>query len=172
MTGGDAIVVRQTLVADWAVLKALRLAALLESPTAFGVSHAQALADPDSDWQRRAAGTGPATFFLAFAQGEAIGMAALVAVDDTRTGLIAMWVSPPARGRLPGAEGGVADRLVDAVKARATDAGASELVLEVAPSNSRAVALYARHGFVFQSHVEYLASHPHIALRRMAWPVG
>ncbi|WP_426193386.1 GNAT family N-acetyltransferase [Massilia sp. DWR3-1-1] len=171
MTGVDPIGVRHTAAADWALLKGLRLAALRDAPTAFGVSHAQALADPDSDWQRRAAGTGPSTFFLAFEHDEAIGMAAAVAVDDRRMGLIAMWVSPPARGRQAGAGGGVADRLVDAVKARAADAGASELILEVAPSNRRAVALYARHGFVFQSHVEYLASHPHIALRRMAWPV-
>jgi hypothetical protein len=48
-------------------------------------------------------------------------------------------------------------------------AGATELLLEVAPSNARAVAFYVRQGFRFQAHVERLASHPEIEVQRMAW---
>ena len=158
--------VRPTVQADWPVLKAVRLAALADAPTAFGVSHAEALANPDSQWMARAAGTGPGRFFLAFQDERANGMAARVRHDDGRASLIAMWVAPAARGM------GAADVLVDAVKARAAADGARELILEVAPDNVRAVDFYRRHGFRFQSHREALASHPHIELQRMGWHVA
>lgn len=167
-----SVVVRKTVAADWETLKALRLAALQDAPTAFGVSHAAALADADSRWHARAAGTGPATFFMAFDGDEAVGMVAAVGSDDGRVGLIAMWVHPAWRGsaaasaHVAGRDGaaGVADMLVEAVKAHA---GGAAIILEVAPTNHRAVAFYARHGFGFQPHVERLASHPEIEVQRM-----
>lgn len=158
------IVVRCTRLADWSVLKHVRLAALRDAPMAFGVSHAQALGNTDGDWQTRAAGKGPATFYLAFDGDSAIGMAAAVAADEGCIGLIAMWVAPDWRG---GAN--VAGRLVDAVKAHAVSLGAREVTLEVAPSNARAVAFYQRQGFVFQAHTERLASFPEVEVRRMRW---
>ena len=153
--------VRRTTAADWQCLKQLRLAALLDAPTAFCVSHAEAAGDDNARWQARAAGTGPATFYVAFDGEAAIGMAAAVAVDDDRIGLIAMWVAPGWRG----AAARVGDRLVQAVK---DHAGERDVILEVAPSNGRAVAFYERHGFRFQAHTERLASHPEIEVRRMS----
>ena len=155
-----ALRVRRSVAADWPALKALRLAALLDAPTAFGVSHAEALHNPDSQWLARADGSGPATFFMAFDGAQAIGMAAAVGAADDRIGLIAMWVAPAWRG----GEHGVGGRLVDAVKEHAAGA---DITLEVAPTNTRAVAFYQRQGFVFQEHTERLASHPDIELRRM-----
>ena len=168
MTGARPIVVRPTVAADWPALKQLRLAALRDAPTAFGVTHAQALGNSDAQWLARAAGSGPGTFYMAWHGQEAIGMAAAVSGDDGKVGLIAMWVAPAWRGD----PRSVAARLVDAVKARAVAVGAAGLLLEVAPSNARAVAFYARQGFQFQSHVERLASHPEIEVQRMAWKVG
>lgn len=213
--------VRPTVAADWAVLKALRLTALRDAPTAFGVSHAEALKDSDGRWQARAAGDGPASFFLAWSGGEAVGMAAALCMADGRASLIAMWVSPRWRGAAAAAAavGGdgaadpnapehkkasaaarkdasavaahasqstslsgaaatppkagdatqdrVADLLIYAVKQHARAMAAAELLLEVAPSNRRAVAFYQRHGFRFQPHVERLASHPDIVVQRM-----
>jgi hypothetical protein len=63
-TAGFAI--RPTVLEDWPVLKAVRLAALAEAPMAFGVSLAEALANPDQQWRDRAAGKGAGRFFLAF----------------------------------------------------------------------------------------------------------
>lgn len=156
----SALRVRRSVAADWPALKALRLAALLDAPTAFGVSHAEALHNPDSQWLARAAGSGPGTFFMAFDGEQAIGMAAAVRAGDAHIGLIAMWVAPGWRG----GDHGVARRLVDAVKDHAAGA---EITLEVAPTNLRAVAFYERQGFVFEEHTERLASHPDIELRRM-----
>jgi hypothetical protein len=62
MTDDTAIVIRQTVAADWPALKQLRLAALRDAPTAFGVTHAQALGNSDAQWQARADGSGPGTF--------------------------------------------------------------------------------------------------------------
>lgn len=162
------IVVRPTVLEDWRTLKQLRLAALLDAPTAFGVSHAEALDNPDSQWQARAAGTGPGTFYVAFDQDRAVGMAAAVAASAGQVALIAMWVAPGWRG----SDRQIASRLVDAVKGRALAVGADEVILEVAPANRRAVAFYQREGFRFQDHTERLASHPEIELRRMGWTVG
>ncbi len=41
---------------DWLLLKQIRLAALQDTPTAFGVSYQTAAADSDAQWQVRAAG--------------------------------------------------------------------------------------------------------------------
>lgn len=155
-----SVIVRRTVASDWRALKALRLAALLDAPMAFGVSHAEAAANPDSQWITRAEGSGPATFFMAFDGEQPIGMAAAVRGDDEPVGLIAMWVAPAWRG----SDRKVAGLLVDAVKAHAAGV---PIILEVAPSNLRAVAFYERQGFAFQQHTERLASHPEIELRRM-----
>jgi hypothetical protein len=39
------MLIRHTTELDWPSLKAVRLAALLDAPTAFGVTHASAAAD-------------------------------------------------------------------------------------------------------------------------------
>ena len=162
----DAVVVRPTGLHDWPVLKALRLAALADAPTAFGVSLAEAAANPDAQWMARAAGTGPGRFYLAWQDGRAVGMAASVRSEADRTAdtasLIAMWVAPHARGS------GAASLLVEAIQAALRADQVGTLLLEVAPDNARAVAFYRRHGFAFQAHRERLASHPHIEVQRMA----
>jgi ribosomal protein S18 acetylase RimI-like enzyme len=56
--------------------------------------------------------------------------------------LVSMWVRPGARGA------GVADRLVGAVMAHASAAGAARVTLWVTVGNDRARAFYQRMGFV------------------------
>jgi hypothetical protein len=46
--------VRRTTADEWREFRELRLEALLDSPTAFGQTHEQALAHPDELWQERA----------------------------------------------------------------------------------------------------------------------
>ncbi len=161
--------IRSTTEADWEALKAIRLASLLDAPTAFGISHASAAAETDAAWRDRAAGRGRAKFILAFGHGGAAGMVAYIPAPVQGAGgdcgLIAMWVAPALRGT------GTAAALVDMVKARARSEGHDRVVLDVAPENLRAAAFYRRQGFVFLPEWEPLASHPHIQVQKMACPI-
>jgi ribosomal protein S18 acetylase RimI-like enzyme len=159
------MIVRATTEEDWAILKAIRLAALLDAPTAFGITHASAAANTDEQWRDRAANRGPGRFLLALVDGEAVGLVGSVVSDSEELNLIAMWVRPEHRGS------GAAARLVEAVKARAVAEGRAKLILDVSPDNARAAAFYRKQGFIFEDHVEPLASHPNINVQKMAWPV-
>ncbi|XXF10031.1 GNAT family N-acetyltransferase [Pseudomonas sp. D1-3] len=154
--------IRTTQKDDWKLLKQIRLAALQDTPTAFGVSYQTAVADSDAQWQVRAAGE-RTQFWLALDDGRPVGLVGAGFRDASRYELIAMWVEPAARGN------GVADELVVAVKARAVALGLEALFLEVAPENTRAVHFYQRHGFVFLEEWEPIDSHPHILAQSMRW---
>mgnify|MGYP001964407069 FL=1 len=157
--------IRVTQKQDWLLLKQIRLAALQDTPTAFGVSYETAAADSDAQWQVRAAGE-RTWFWLAFDDDRPVGLVGAGFRDPARYELIAMWVEPAARGA------GVADALVAAVKARAVELGLEALYLEVAPENTRAVQFYQRHGFVFMDEWEPIDSHPHILAQSMRWSCG
>lgn len=151
--------IRHTTEDDWLELKRIRLEALLDAPTAFGVSHASAAAYTDEAWRDRAAGRGPARYFLAFDGEAAVGMVAHVPDADQEQNLIAMWVQPSERGA------STAGRLIDAVKAQ----GFQRILLDVDPTNQRAAAFYQKHGFTFLDQWEALESHPHIQVQKMEW---
>lgn len=161
MTHGH-LEIRLTTTADWQRLKQVRLAALRDAPMAFGVSFETAARYSDEQWQQRAASSGTA-FWLATLDGETVGMVGAAAGAAGGLELIGMWTAPAARGR------GVAQRLVDAVKARALAQGHDRVSLEVSPENASAVRLYRRQGFVFIDRWEALESHPHIRIRTMVW---
>lgn len=157
-----SIDIRPAREADWASLKAVRLAALHDAPGAFGMTLAEASADTDAQWRERAARV-PCAYVLAFDGEQAVGLAAGVLAAGGEYHLMAMWVRPQWRGQ------GIAAALVDAVKAQALDQGHAGVVLEVAPDNCSAASLYARQGFIFQQQWSSLASHPAITLQKMAW---
>src|SRR5690349_13988648 len=102
------MVVRQTQAADWSELRRVRLESLADAPQAFGTTFAAALALSDVEWQQRAAGETPLTYFMAYVDTGAVGLAAGVTADG-RYELISMWVHPGHRGT------GIADALVAAV---------------------------------------------------------
>jgi ribosomal protein S18 acetylase RimI-like enzyme len=155
--------IRATTADEWAILKEIRLAALKDAPTAFGVSHATAAAYTDAQWRERAAGPHP-LFLLAFRDGEAIGMiGGGVSAATGEYNLIAMWVKPEHRGSAAAAE------LVAVIKSSAAAKGHTRIVLDVAPQNARATAFYLRQGFVFLPEWEPLASHPEIQVQKMEW---
>ena len=157
--------IRATQKGDWQLLKRIRLAALQDTPTAFGVSYQTAAADSDAQWQVRAAGE-RTRFWLAFDEGRPVGLVGAGFRDSARYELIAMWVELAARGS------GAADGLVAAVKASAVALGVDALFLEVAPENVRAAQFYQRHGFVFMDEWEPIDSHPHILAQSMRWRCG
>ena len=155
--------IRATALADWRDLKAARLAALLDVPTAFGASHASAAAFTDEDWQQRAASTRQRTFVLACAGSQPIGIAAHVVSLNGEASLQAMWVKREYRGME------LAAGLVDAVKQLCVAGGHTRLLLDVSPDNARAAAFYQKQGFVFLPQWEALDSHPHIQVQKMEW---
>lgn len=157
------MIIRPTAEQDWEALREIRLASLLDAPTAFGITHASAAANSEAQWRDRAAKRGPAEFLLALVDEVAVGMAAGVVSQTSEFNLIAMWVRPAYRGM------DVAARLVDAVKARAVSQGHTRVVLDVSPDNARASAFYRKQGFSFLPEWEALASNPHITVQKMEW---
>src|SRR3546814_4649919 len=123
--------IRATSENDLMLLKRVRLAALLDTPTAFGVSYKTA-ADYDCDqWKQRASSTGT-ELWLAFEEGGPVGMVGAAVSESERFTLIGMWVEPAARGS------GIAKELVDIVKDRSTERGFDGVFLDVSPENVRA----------------------------------
>lgn len=90
--------IRATQKDDWQLLKQIRLAALQDTPTAFGVSYQTAAADSDAQWQARAAGE-RTRFWLALDDDRPVGLVGAGFRDSARYELIAMWVEPAARAR-------------------------------------------------------------------------
>ena len=154
--------IRPAETKDWRLLKQTRLAALLDTPQAFGVSYQAAAADTDVQWQERASSAGT-QFWLAFEQGRPVGMIGTAVNSANRFNLIGMWVEPAARGS------GVATQLVEAVKARARERGFDRVFLDVSPDNARATSFYLQQGFVFLDEWAPLESHPHITVQTMLW---
>lgn len=154
--------IRPTNTEDWMLLKQVRLAALLDTPTAFGVSYQTAAAYTDEQWKERASSAGT-EFWLAFERDQLIGMIGAAVNSAHRFNLIGMWVEPAARGS------GVAIQLVDVVKSRATEKGFNRVFLDVSPENARASSFYLKQGFVFMNEWEPLESHPDITVQTMLW---
>jgi GNAT superfamily N-acetyltransferase len=125
------------------------LSALAEAPYAFGTKLAewQGAGDTEARWRARLS-TVPFNV-VAFAGGEPAGIASGTAPTESRTvELISMWVAPFARGR------GTGDALVAAVIAWARLQNARRVTADVVAGNAHACALYERHGFVAQCHLD------------------
>ncbi|MBZ2209987.1 GNAT family N-acetyltransferase [Massilia soli] len=155
--------IRATTEQDWEILREIRMASLLDAPTAFGTTYAAAAANTEAQWRERAAGRGPGRFVLAFADRAAVGLAGAVVNAAGEFGLIAMWVRPEYRGA------GVAANLVESIKQNAIDRGYSRVALDVAVENKRATAFYKKLGFEFLPVWEALESHPQITVQKMEW---
>ncbi|MDC8756926.1 GNAT family N-acetyltransferase [Janthinobacterium fluminis] len=148
---------------DWEILKTIRLASLLDTPSAFGVSYAALVDNDEAQWRQRASARTQPEFFFAIREGEAVGLIGGGVDSSGQYNLIAMWVHPDYRGSE------AAGRLVDAVKARAIAAGHVRVILSVSPDNLRAASFYRRQGFAYLPEWEALASHPEISVQKMEW---
>lgn len=140
MTGID---VRRVRPAEWATLRAVRLAALADTPAAFGSTTARELGFDEAEWRRRT----QAPAFIAWRAAEPVGLVSAVCRQEgegtagPEWELLSMWVSPEARGT------GCADLLVSAVAEAVRAESADRLTLWVADGNDRARAFYLRAGF-------------------------
>lgn len=80
-------------------------------------------------------------FFIARANGKAVGCAALLPLGNGVSELKRMWVRPEARGQ------GASAILIDAVEAQARARGDRTMVLETAGEFRPAIRLYERAGY-------------------------
>lgn len=123
---------------DWREFRQVRLAALNDSPSAFGSRHADWLGAPEHRWRARL--TDVALTVVARSDGEPVGV-----VSGTDLGpvveLISMWVAPSQRGT------GVAARLIEQVVSWASARG-RRTCLMVRDDNVSAIRSYARAGFI------------------------
>lgn len=128
----------------WRAMREVRLAALLDAPSAFGSTYRREEAFGEADWLLRL--TRGVTFLAhdPALDGRPVGIAGGTAVGAERPGtveLVSMWVDPRAR------RCGVGGSLVAAVVAWSREAGAGRVHLWVTESNTAGRALYAKYGF-------------------------
>ena len=165
-----AATVRRLGPEEWPLLRAIRLRALEDAPSAFASSFEEESARPDAWWT---ASTSTLAWFVAEAPGTGGGG---VETDGAVVGLaagwpgpepggcpevVSMWVAGPWRGT------GVADQLLAAVIGWAVSEGAPALCLAVADGNERARRFYERAGFRATGNSEPLRSRPAVCTWEM-----
>jgi len=143
---GVDVMIRRVQAGDGQVLKTVRLAALKESPCAFGSTHTAEANLSDADWAARAllGATGSASgTFLAVGGQSVVGIVGGYRPDPAGSlvELISMWVVPAQRRT------GVAAKLLQAVIGWASEHNATSVELWVTRNNEAAVKLYEASGF-------------------------
>ncbi|MFU8854786.1 GNAT family N-acetyltransferase [Micromonospora sp. SL1-18] len=143
-------VVRRTEPVEWRQLRALRLEALQDSPTAFNTSYADTVALGDEVWRQQAAqnATSPtsATFIATTDDGHWVGIASSAPLDEVpgHAHIYGVYVAPAHRGQ----PAGLATQLMDVgIRWARDNTDASWLTLGVHEDNKRAQAFYRRIGF-------------------------
>jgi GNAT superfamily N-acetyltransferase len=152
--------VRHCSVDDSALLRAIRLEALLDSPEAYGSTYEEARTWADRHWKALARQW---NYYLGELDGRVVGVAS-GGTNESHPGtrwLYGMYVSPSARGS------GVADQLVVAVEQWTREQGVDKLYLHVAGPMSRARAFYESVGFAMNGDVMNMARDPTIQLATM-----
>ncbi len=153
------VVVCRVRPGDASVLKEVRLAALLDTPSAFGSTYADEVTRTEEHWMHRAllASAGrDSTVFLAWMHGRAVGIVGGYRSDPSTDAveLVSMWTAPDARRT------GVGALLVQAVIDWATENGSSTVALWVTRGNAPAQALYESVGFRATGDYQPLPSDP------------
>jgi len=142
----DDIAVRRLEVAEFDLLRRLRLAALADAPTMFLQTLEEAAQYSEQDWRGRARryATGVSgVCFVAHRRSESIGMVfGFIDEKDTCIARVGgMWVAPIAR------RAGAGTKLLAAVHDWAFERACSKLRLHVFHAGSDAQAFYLRQGF-------------------------
>ena len=132
---------------EWLSYRELRLRALVDSPDAFGSTLERESAFPDDLWAERLerGARSPTDLPLVARLGdEMVGMAwgRVQEADRRDVHVYQVWVAPEHRVR------GVGQALLGAVIAWARESGVRQISLDVTCSNTAAMRLYARAGFL------------------------
>lgn len=158
-------VVRPFREDEWELLRALRLEALANEPTAYGSTVAESLNFPESHWRMMAREW---NYVGAFVNGTPVAMGSGGFHDQKpgTTWLFGMYVSPPWRGK------GVGDGIVAAVATWARDRGSDALYLHVTSTLPRSRAFYRRLGFSETGDHHGMLRDPSLQLREMHKPLS
>jgi ribosomal protein S18 acetylase RimI-like enzyme len=113
----QSLTVCRLLADDWQAYRAIRLAMLDESPSAFGGTHAQAVADEEQLWRQRLADNAVILARVETRPAGSVMYSEYGTTDPADGALYGMWVDPGFRCA------GVGRALVDAVIARARARG-------------------------------------------------
>jgi ribosomal protein S18 acetylase RimI-like enzyme len=126
---------------DWDRVRAVRLAALADSPDSFLRSLDEESSRPQSWWVDRLSSEQATTFIHDHEHPS--GIISLASYGEPPDcGIYSVWVSPAYRGAQ------LSDRLVTAAIAHARAEKFTRILLDVGASNRAAIRLYERHGFV------------------------
>jgi GNAT superfamily N-acetyltransferase len=155
-------------------LRALRLAALVDAPMAYGSTFAREDAYPEAVWHERAAAGAAgsnAVTIIAEHEGRLVAMASgLSTGPDTRDGshptMVAVFVEPASRRR------GIGVALIERVVGWARARGSSRLTVWITATNEPAHALYRRCGFHLTGATKPNAHTPTLAELEMARNLG
>ena len=153
------VTVRRVRAGEGPVLRAVRLAALEESPSAFGSTHAAEVDQPDDHWADRAllgATGGRSVTYFAVVNQSVVGIVGGHRHDPAASSieLVSMWVAPAQR------RAGIAAKLVEAVVGWATENNATSVELWVTRGNEAAARLYDAAGFQATGEHQPLPSDP------------
>jgi ribosomal protein S18 acetylase RimI-like enzyme len=146
MPESQAVTVGRLVADGWRAYRAIRLAMLQESPSAFCSTHDDAVIYDEQLWKQRLTDN---VVLVAQVDGTTAGSVMFSdrsAADPGDCSLNGMWVDPAFRRT------GVAQALVHAVVAQARAAGKRRVILHVVADNTAARALYEREGFVATGH--------------------
>ena len=143
--------IRRLTLADAAAFQALRLAALLEAPHAFGSSYEEEREFPQSIIESRLAVKPDRGAFGAFENNELVGLVALGRENMNKLShkalIWGMYVTPEARGKGIGRA-----LLLEALSLARSVAGILQVNLRVNASNKGAIHLYESVGFKVFGH--------------------
>jgi ribosomal protein S18 acetylase RimI-like enzyme len=143
--GSVQLAVRRIRVDEAATLKAVRLAALRDSPSAFGSNYQAEVAQPAEHWAERArhgsTGNDSVTYFATVDERVVGLVGAYRPSREAVVEVVSMWTAPEIRRT------GAARRLVDAVLEWARAGSAEAVELWVTKGNDPAIDLYRSVGF-------------------------
>ena len=154
-----SLTVRRIRPDEGEALRRVRLAALSDSPAAFGSTYSREVLLSDDEWAdraRRSASGSERALFFAIGGESIVGLVGGHRPDGTGTDveLISMWTDPSAR------RSGVGRRLVEAVIEWSRSVGAERVDLWVTKGNDAAECLYRAMGFVETGDYQPLPSDP------------
>jgi len=141
-----AVTVSRLVADDWQAYRAMRLAMLQESPSAFCSTHDDAVTYDEQLWKQRLTDNVVLVAHMGRTTAGSVMFSEHGVTDPGDCALNGMWVDPAFRRT------GVAQALVHAVVAQAQVADKRCVVLHVVADNTAARALYEREGFVATGH--------------------